>query len=120
MSIRRALIEAKKSTFLPHRVGAVIAKGHRILSTGFNSRQSSGRLGTSTRHAEASAILKLLKERRLNDLVGAAVYITRFKRSGIVGMAKPCPSCAELIRSVGISTIVYTGETGESVEERVE
>lgn len=119
MSIRRALIEAKKSTFLPHRVGAVITKGHRVLSTGYNSRQASGILGTCTRHAEASAILKLLKEKRLNDLVGATLYVTRFKRSGVVGLAKPCQECQQLIKSVGISTICFTDNFGNTIEERV-
>lgn len=118
MSIRRALIEAKKSTFLPHRVGAVIAKGGRILATGFNRRQPSKTLGTDTRHAEGQAILQLLKERRLNDLAGSTLYVTRFKRSGVVGMAKPCRVCQQLIKSVGISTVVYTTNT-ETIEEKV-
>ena len=89
------------------------------MATGFNSRQSSGILKTPTRHAEAAAILKLLKEKRLNDLVGSTLYITRFKRSGVVGLAKPCKECQQLIKSVGISTVCFTDNFGNTIEEKV-
>lgn len=114
MSFRIASKEALKSTFRKHRLGAVIVKGNRILAVGHNQLRPSAITKTDTLHAEAAAILKLLKERRLHDLAGASIYVTRFTKSGRIGMALPCTSCQELIRSVGISTVHYTNDTGET------
>lgn len=114
MSFRIATKEALKSTFKKHRLGAVIVKGNRILAVGHNQLRPSSITKTETLHAEAAAILKLLKDNRLHDLAGADLYVTRFTRSGRIGMAMPCPSCQELIRSVGISTVYYTTDTGET------
>lgn len=115
MSFRMAEKMAKQSSYVQHRVGAVVVKGGRILSTGFNSRQPSSMMGTSTRHAETAAILKMLKERRGNDLVGADMYVSRFTRGGRIGLARPCPACHKAIRAVGIRKVYYTTDCG--VEE---
>lgn len=117
--MRMAAKAAFKSSFKQHRVGAVIVKGGNILSTGFNSRQPSKLLGTYTRHAEASAILALLKDRRLSDLAGSDIYVTRYTAGGVCSMARPCPSCYKLIRSVGISHIFYTDKLGSTTMEKV-
>lgn len=112
MSIRMAAKVAKQSTFKRHRLGAVVVKGHRILSTGYNEVRYSKLTGKHTLHAEASAIIKLLKSGHQNDLVGSTMYVTRFTRGGAVGMAKPCKSCHSLIQSVGINRVVYSNEEG--------
>lgn len=107
--------QALKSEFAQHRLGAVIVKGGRILATGFNSRRPSALLKTETLHAEAAAILKLLKEKRLEDLAGSEIYVTRYTKGGMVGMAHPCSECMALIRSVGIKRIHYTTNFGTTV-----
>lgn len=112
MSIRMAAKVAKQSTFKRHRLGAVVVKGHRILSTGYNEVRYSKLTGKHTLHAEASAIIKLLKSGHQNDLVGSTMYVTRFTRGGRIGMAKPCDNCSDLLRSVGISNVIYTDDTG--------
>jgi deoxycytidylate deaminase len=114
MSFRIAEIQARKSKHSQHKLGAVIVKGHRILATGFNSMRSSAVTKTPTLHAEAAAILHLLKERRLEDLAGAEMYVTRFTRGGNVGCSKPCANCMSLIRSVGIKLVHYNTETSTS------
>jgi deoxycytidylate deaminase len=119
MSIRRAQIEARKSCFKQHKVGAVIMKGSRLLSTGYNTRQYSHILGTATRHAESAAVLKLLKEGRQHDLVGANCYVTRFTAGGTCSMARPCPVCYRLLQATGIRKIYYTNEFGETTSERL-
>lgn len=111
MSFRAAYKEAGKSKHKQHRLGAVIVRGSRILSTGYNQLRPSGVLRTPTLHAEAAAVLKLLKERRLHDLSGAEMYVTRFTRGGRVGLSRPCHHCMDLIRSVGIKQIHYTTDT---------
>lgn len=117
--MRMAAKTALFSSFKQHRVGAVLVKGGNILATGFNSRQPSRLLGTSTRHAEASTVLKLLKERRLADLVGADCYVTRFTSGGVQGMARPCISCHNLLKSVGIRRCFYTDIDGTTSVERI-
>lgn len=119
MSFRIASKEAVKSAHTQHKVGAVIAKSGRILSTGFNSLRPSSKLRTPTLHAEAAAVLKLLNQRRLSDLAGAEIYVTRFTKGGRVGLARPCPNCYQLIRACGISQIHYTTNDGTTISERV-
>lgn len=115
MSFRIAEKQAKKSPFNRHKLGAVIVKGNRVLSTGYNEIRFSKYTGTNTVHAEESAIIKLLKARRLHDLVGSTLYVTRFTPGGAIALSKPCERCIRLIRSVGISTVLHT--TDEGVEK---
>lgn len=112
MSFRIAAKQAKKSQHKQHKLGAVIVKGNRILSTGYNSLRPSSLLGTETLHAEAAAVLKLLKARRLSDLAGAEIYVSRFTRGGAVGLSRPCPACTALLTSVGIRMVHYTTDDG--------
>jgi deoxycytidylate deaminase len=117
--IRIAEKEAKKSSFKQHRMGAVIVKSGNIISTGYNSKQPSKLLGTPTRHAEASAILKILKQRNQTSLAGAELYVTRFTPSGTISMARPCLACMDLIRAVGIKRIHYSNSSGSVSTELV-
>jgi deoxycytidylate deaminase len=112
MSFRMAEKTALKSPFVQHRLGAVVVKGGRVLSTGYNEVRYTKELDKPTLHAEQAAILKLLKQRRLSDLVGATLYVTRFTRGGAIGCSRPCPSCTNLIRSVGITNVHYTLDNG--------
>ena len=110
--IRIAIKVANESKFRRARVGAIVAKGERILSSGYNHIGNNsvvyGRPYPESVHAEVAAITKLLREQRLEDLVGATIYVTRIDRGGRVRMAKPCNYCMELIKSVGIRKVVYT------------
>lgn len=117
--IRIAKKTAKKSLFKQHRLGAVIVKGSRVLSTGFNQRRYTKELKQPTLHAEADAILKLLKQRNQTSLVGAELYVTRFTAGGVVSMARPCESCMALIRAVGIKRIHYSNNSGNVSTELV-
>lgn len=118
MSFRIARKTALKSPFKKHRVGAVITKGHRILATGFNEIRYSKIIGKTSLHAEAAAIKQLLDQRKLCDMVGANMYVTRFTRGGRIGIAKPCQSCLALIRSVGIRRVYFTQDDGSTGEIR--
>jgi len=113
--IRHATRAASESVFYRARVGAVIAKGERILSTGHNYigyTKWIKRPYPESVHAEQAAILQLLKKRRLDDLVGSTCYVSRIGRDGRTKLSRPCTSCAELIRSVGIKEVVYTTDNG--------
>ena len=119
MSFRVASKEAKKSCHKQHRLGAVVVKGGRILATGFNELRPSSVTKTPTLHAEASAILKLLKKRKLHDLFGSSVYVARYTKGGKIGMARPCAHCYQLLQSVGVRDIYYTNDIGTTSYEKL-
>lgn len=110
---------ANKSPFLRHRLGAVIVKGSRVLSTGYNEIRYTKEFRNPTVHAEQAAILKLLKQQRFNDLNGADIYVTRISPGGNSVLSKPCDMCMGLIQAVGIKNVYYTNTKGISERIRV-
>lgn len=119
MSFRIANKQAKKSPHHQHRLGAVIVKGGRVLSTGYNSIRYTKELKEPSLHAEGAAILKLLKEGRLHDLAGAELFVSRFTKGGSIGMARPCSNCHSLLASVGIKHVHYTTDLGTTMSYKV-
>ncbi len=118
--IRLAKREATKSSFY-FRLGCIITKGKRVISTGHNSI-SYCRVNNfnNSRHAEMDAILKVInKTNGLSSLAGATMYITRITPCGNTALAKPCPKCMSLIKSVGVKQIIYTTDNHNVVKERV-
>lgn len=109
---RIASKEALKSSFGQHRLGAVIVKGSRVLSAGYNELRYTKELKKWNVHAEEAAILKLLKAKRLSSLAGADLYVTRFTRGGAVGCSKPCANCQVIIKAVGIRNVHYINKAG--------
>lgn len=88
-------------------MGAVIAKGNKVLSSGFNVRKTHPTYGTGYYrhlHAEGNAIYKAVRKRI--DLQGSTIYV--YRNNG--RLAKPCLHCQELIERFGISEIVYSAE----------
>lgn len=116
--IRLASLIANKSKH-KFRVGAVIVKGGRIVSSGCNKvgHPSSNRIYASV-HAEEQAIHNLLIRNDLHTLANSVIYVSRIGADGRTRMAKPCDLCHKMIQSVGIKRIVYTTDTGIK-EERL-
>lgn len=119
MAHRLASKAALNSEHRQHRMGAVVVKGGRILSTGYNQLRPSKLIGTNTLHAEAHAVLKLLKDNRLHDLAGSDCHVTRFTRGGRVGMARPCSHCMDLLRSTGVRRVFFTTDNDETIMEKL-
>lgn len=112
---RLALRLALKSTG-NYRLGAVVAKRCRVLSTGFNRQKThpimekynaSGwtKFGL---HAEVDSCLGLPAD----DLLGAEVYVGRIMKNGLPSMAKPCEICERFLRSVGVAKVYYSTQEG--------
>lgn len=102
-------------------MGAVIVKGNRVLSSACNKvnrhcKYIPIKKWKSSLHAEANAILSLIKARRYDDLNGADMYVTRINKVGHSMMAKPCSHCEALALSVGIRRIFYTNEHRELIQ----
>jgi deoxycytidylate deaminase len=95
------------------QLGAVVVKGHNVLSSGYNSVNTHTKVNNfpSSRHAEMDAILKVMKQHDgLQKLAGAKLYVTRITKTGRTAMAKPCKKCLALAKAVGIKKIYYTTE----------
>lgn len=102
-------------------VGAVLTRGSRVLSTGYNKPRThpaspdcliSGKIRTQT-HAEVDAIssLKEIQKRNLED---CTLYVIRRKVQGNgMGMAKPCPNCMKFLIRHGIRDVWYTDHNGK-------
>lgn len=120
--IRIATKEAKRSAFSRAKVGAVVCRGGRIISSGYNyignCNYIRGRSYPESVHAEASAVAKLLRARRFGDLVGSTVYVSRFSSIG-TRLAKPCRECEDLLRAVGVKRVIYTTNNGGTEEMKL-
>lgn len=122
-----AKVVATRADCTRRRVGAVIVKDNRILSTGYNGAPS-GRPGCASQgacprgkltveeqprdtgysncgavHAEANAIIYARK-----DLSGATLYCTD----------KPCVECEKLIAATGIKEVVYGDSRNPSTKKQ--
>lgn len=108
---------AQSSNHHAFHMGAVIVKGNRVLSTASN-RVNRGcqiirkKKWKNSLHAEAHAIMKLLKKERLDDLAHADLYVTRINKVGHCMDSEPCEFCLDLALSVGIKRIYYTDSEG--------
>lgn len=123
--------QAKKSLYLRARIGAVITNKHCVISSACNSvrgyktprgfsEEDFPRRWKDSLHAEQAAILKALNSGKQADLVGSTLFVTRIKKDGSKGLAKPCKTCSELILSVGIKRVFYTTEVGADSYEPVD
>ena len=100
--IAKKASEKSKERF---KMGAVITRGNRVLAHGYNINKTHPKYGSGeykTVHAESSAICKCIRQGI--KLEGASIWVYRRNEQ----LAKPCPCCMELIRSVGIKNVYYT------------
>ena len=104
-----AVDECELASHSQWRVGAVIVKGGRVLSTGVNryrNKPDQVDLAGVSYHAEEVAI------RKAGDVRGATIYVGRITRSGRIGSAKPCVRCQALLLENGVSTAIWTEPYG--------
>ena len=114
--LRLACKAAASSTHSKHHIGALVVKGGRVLSSASNKvgrgcKLISNKRWENTLHAEANAILQLVKHGRQHELVGATVYVARVKKGRSL-LAAPCPHCYKLCQDVGIKYVVYSTQEG--------
>lgn len=100
---------SKHSDHPHHKLGAVISKGNRVISLGFNKNKTHTRSNHNWKrlHAEISAIIKAKQ-----DITNCYIYIYRETKDGQIAMARPCCSCMQAIKEAGIKKIFYTSSEG--------
>lgn len=114
--IKSTAIALAKTSQHHEKVGAVIARGRRVLASGLNSTKTHAAIRTKIDpnslvdklHAELASIL-----RARTDISGTKMYIARIspgKKHG-TGLSRPCKLCMNYLRKAGIKEVHYT--TGE-------
>ena len=102
--LRMASIWAENSYCKRRQVGAILVKGQKIISDGFNGTPAGfenicetpeGVTKPYVLHAEANAITKVARSN--NSSQGSTLYVT----------ASPCLECAKLIIQAGITRVVF-------------
>ena len=113
-----AHLAAKRSTCLRRKVGAVIVKDKRVLTTGYNGAPK------GLEHCEVTGCIReQLKvpsgERHelcrgvhaeQNAIIQAAVFGVSIKDAIIYITNYPCSVCAKIMLNAGITEVVYDGE----------
>lgn len=113
-----AEVVAQRSTCLRGKVGAVIVKDKRILTTGYNgapsglahcrevgcTRQKLG-IPSGQRHELCRGI-----HAEQNAIIQAAVWGISIKGGTMYSTVQPCSLCAKMLINAGIVKIVYKGE----------
>lgn len=128
---RRANFEAaaamaKLSDFPRVKVGAIAVYKHHIISSGHNTKKTAPiqkkynqyRFSDDTPHCVHAevACLKPLIGRNDIDFKHVDLYIYRSGKKDTLLLARPCLSCMQLIKDLGIRSIYYTNENGYSHE----
>jgi len=111
-----------------HRVhiGSVLVKGHKIISSGYNSNTRTDKVqaeldkiefdveSIGKLHSEADCLLPFIKRKK--DISGSTLYVYREKKDGTIAMSRPCSRCMKLIKLAGIKKICYTTDDGVARE----
>lgn len=105
---RRAVKIAAKSKCKRYRHGATIFFRNRVISSSCNLLKTHplGSGVNSNLHAEVRAILQALRNRK--NLKGCSIYVVRINNQGELKLSKPCKSCANLIKSVGLTRVYWS------------
>jgi len=112
-----------RSTCLRRKVGALLVKDKRILSTGYNGAprhlphcEEIGCLRDKLKipSGERQEICRGLHAEQ-NAIIQAAMYGTGVKESVLYCTHQPCLTCAKMIINVGIRKIVFQGNYPDSL-----
>jgi hypothetical protein len=97
MLLIAAGVSLRKSDGRAFRLGAVGRRNDGALVASSNGPSP---FPAPDAHAEARLTHKLNP--------GSTVWVSRVRRDGTLGMARPCPSCERRLRAAGVSRVVYT------------
>lgn len=110
---------ATRATCLRRKVGAIIVKEKRILTTGYNGApkgvKSCMEIGTCLREemgvpsGERQEICRGLHAEQ-NAILQAALHGVQISGSNLYSTNQPCVTCAKMIINVGIKNVFYLDE----------
>lgn len=101
------------------RLGAVLVKRRKVISTGFNQMKKTHPL--MQRHNPRKDILLGLHA-EIHSCIGvpaaqlesADVWVARVYANGRLAMAMPCKVCQNFLREVGVKNVYYSTGTGKN------
>jgi len=112
--MKMASLVAERSTCLRHNIGAVIVKGKRVMTTGYNGAASGQKdcielgclrnelgIPSGTRHEICRAI-----HAEQNAIIQAGLYGTNINDSTLYCTHTPCMICAKMIVNSGIKEVI--------------
>ena len=123
---------SKLSDFPKVNIGSVVVYKHRIISSGCNMlkeapiqkkfnkyrfTEDNGQTRHCT-HAEVNALKPLIGRDDI-EFKNVEIYTYREYKNGELALARCCPSCEKLIRSLGIRFVHYTGTNSYIDEELI-
>jgi deoxycytidylate deaminase len=105
----------------PVKVSAALIYKGRILATGTNQYKTHPLMLTrgyredqNWRHAEVDCIQNAARFMTKEQMARCELRVVRAKRPGhnsqdwILGLAKPCPGCSQVIQNYGITNVTWT------------
>ena len=112
---------SKLSDYPRYHIGCVAVEGKRILSTACNSQKTHPLQCRYNRfrdvynyphkvHAEVACLSPLIGKKDV-DFSRISLYVYREHKNEFLALARPCASCAQLIKDLGIKNVYYTGES---------
>jgi dCMP deaminase len=125
--MKMAHLAASRSTCLRRKVGAVIIKDKRVLSTGYNGApkglphceevgcvRKDKNIPTGTRHELCRGV-----HAEQNAIIQAAVFGTSIKDGIIYTTNHPCVVCAKLLINSSITEIIYDDDYIDKLAKEV-
>lgn len=125
--MKMAHLAASRSTCLRRKVGAVITKDKRVLSTGYNGApkglphceevgcvRKDKDIPTGERHELCRGV-----HAEQNAIIQAAVFGTSIKDGKIYTTNHPCVVCAKLLINANINEIIYDDEYIDELAKEV-
>lgn len=129
LNLLRASKIALMSDYKNYRLGCVAAIKGKVLSVGWNSNKThplqkfynASRYSNNNQkyspdklHAEIHCLASVRNlDVNFDDVI---IYVSRVKKDGSHGMARPCSACMTFIKSLGIKRICYTTDDGIAME----
>jgi len=125
--MRMAELVATRSTCLRRKVGAVIVKEKRVLTTGYNGAprglkhcaevgciREENNIESGTRHELCRGV-----HAEQNAVIQAAYFGVSIKDATIYTTAFPCVLCAKILVNAGITEVVYSEDYVDELSKSI-
>lgn len=122
-----AIVVARRSTCLRRRVGTIVVKERRVLTTGYNGAPAGlahcadvgcerDRLGVPA--GERHELCRGLHAEQ-NAIIQAAVHGVSIRGGTLYSTDYPCSLCAKMIVNAGIKRVVYCGNYPDKLAKAI-
>lgn len=97
---------SKYSTHKHFHLGAVLVVNGHPISVGYNQGKSHPDGRFKGLHAEVAAMKTSGKSR----IKGSSLFVYRQKKTGAIGMSRPCSHCMKKLKEFGVKLVYYSTE----------